>query len=150
VIWMSIEKAEALAEHAHVGRRDKLGYEEIDHVRRVASSVSEIARAVAWLHDTVEDGLLSFRQLYSQMHTDQFEALLLLTRDGKLTYMDYIRSISNAGGLAGSIAQEVKCADLVDNITRPCPPEMMGMRERDGRYGRAAKILGVTVPDVLS
>lgn len=140
--WLTSEQAQKIAEAAHADRRDKLGYEEIDHIRRVADGVSDMAKPIAWVHDAVEDGLLSFRQLYSMMHPVQFEALLLVTRDGKQTYMDYVRSIRDAPGISGDIAREIKIVDLSDNVSRPCPPEMMGMREPDGRYGRALAIFG--------
>ena len=142
---MTEERARELAEDAYEDRRDKLGYQEIEHVTAVAEAVpsGDTCRAVAWLHDAVEDGLLSFRQMYEEMSSDQFQALLLVTREPGLglTYMNYIRTIADAPGLAGEVARVVKIADLEHNMRRPCPPEMEGMRRPGGRYDRAIKIM---------
>lgn len=140
---LSVTQAQEMAERVYEDRRDKLGYQEFDHVRRVADVVSVDSRAVALLHDTVEDDLYSFRQLYPLLSIDQFEALLLLTRDGKQTYQQYIRSIRDADGPGGVMAREIKRADLEDNMSRDCPEGMRGMSEPGGRYDRARKLLEV-------
>ncbi len=137
------ERARELAVKVYEDRRDKRGYEEFSHAEAVANGVPKWAQAVAWMHDTVEDGLLSFKQMYREMSREQFEALLLLTREKGMgqTYMQYIGEIALAPGTAGEIARAVKLADLKHNMSRPCPPEMTGMREEGGRYHRALAIL---------
>ena len=140
---LTVERAQEIARKAHGERRDKLGYQEIDHIERVAACVSLAARPVAYVHDCVEDGLWSFRQAYKELSATQFEALLLVTREpgNGLTYMEYIRTIRDAPGEAGAIAREIKNADLDDNMSRPCPESMRGMSKPGGRYHRAKNIL---------
>lgn len=159
---LNVTDARTLAESAHGDRRDKLGFDEIDHVTRVAGGTAELldrayvtpipvehvvmASAVAWLHDAVEDRLVSHRTAWRLMSPVQYGALLLVTREpgNGLTYIQYVEEIRDAAGMAGVIARAIKRADLHDNMTRACPPEMEGMRLPGGRYYRAAAILGET------
>lgn len=143
---LSVNLAKEMAEKAHGDRRDKLGYNEFDHIERVANGVSQMARPVAYWHDAVEDGLISFRTAFEHMDSTQFYALLLVTREkaNGFTYHNYIRAIRAAyltQSASGLIAYEIKDVDLDDNMTRSCPPEMMGMREPGGRYHTAKRIL---------
>lgn len=140
---LSPEGARTLAYPLYEDRRDKMGYPEWEHIARVAGAVPVPYRAVAYLHDTVEDGLLSFRAMFNVLSTTQFYALLLLTREPglRLTYMEYIRAIHDNVTQAGEMAREIKLADLKDNMTRPCPAEMTGMREPGGRYHLAYQLL---------
>jgi hypothetical protein len=146
---LTVVKAQELIEPVYEDRRDKLGYPEVEHVRRVAANVSELARPIALLHDAVEDDLYTFRQLYPLMAQYQFEALLHITRDGTLTYMNYIRMLKNLEGVTGDICREIKTADLKDNMTRKCPANMEGMRQPGGRYWRAWTILTDNEPDFI-
>jgi hypothetical protein len=140
------ETAQSLAERLYQGRSDLVGHPELDHPRRVAESVSPRAKAVAWLHDVVEDGLIERYELtQTDLSYDELYALELLNRNrGSLagsTYMDYIREIATWDGLPGEIAREVKLADLNDNMTRDCPLELRDMRKPGGRYDRARAVL---------
>lgn len=139
--WLAIDAARVWVEPLYEDRRDKLGFQEWEHIQAVANAVTENCRAVAYLHDTVEDGLLTFREVYNRTHVVQFEAILLLTRDGKGTYMDYIRRLRDASGYVGHMVREIKNADLNHNMTRPSPEDMTGMRLPGGRYDRAQKVL---------
>jgi hypothetical protein len=140
---MDAVEAEVLARRVHGHRLDRLGLPEIEHVRRVAAAVPAFARVVAWLHDTVEDELVSFSELSAQgLSPVDAAALRLVTRvaaDG--TYMDYVRAIAAADGEAGVVARQVKFYDLCDNMSRQAPAEMLEMRRPDGRYGRARRII---------
>jgi len=148
---MSPESAERAVREMYEDERDKLGYPAIEHIARVAHAVDERMRfagelrrhaaVVAWLHDAVEDGHMSFRQVYDEVDALVFRCMLLLTRDGKGTYMDYIRRLRDEPGDAGNVVRVVKGCDLDDNMSRPCPPEMTGMREPGGRYWRAKRAL---------
>lgn len=146
---LTVVRAQELIEPVYEDRRDKMGYPEIDHIIRVADNVSELARPIALLHDAVEDDLLTFRQLYPQMAAYQFEALLNITRDGTLTYMNYIRMLKAAEGVMGDIVREIKVADLKDNMTRKGPSNMEGMKQPGGRYWRAWTILTGSEPDFI-
>lgn len=150
---MKPEQAREIIEDLYEDRRDKLGFPEFEHVKMVAvgareqlrgtgwEDLSNDAEVVGWLHDSIEDGLLSFRELWADLTGVQFEALLMITRDGRQTYMNYIRMIKGYPGNVGAIIRAVKLADLEHNTSRPCPPEMQGMKEPGGRYHRAKEIL---------
>lgn len=151
---MKPDQAREIVEDLYEDRRDKLGFPEFVHIEAVARGAARAADAapvddavvddaavVGWLHDAVEDGLLSFRELYHDLTGVQFEALLMITRDGRLTYMNYIRMLRDYPGVVGEIVRAVKLADLEHNISRPCPEHMQGMREPGGRYDRALKCL---------
>lgn len=148
---MKLSDIEEMVRELYEDDRDKLGYPAIEHIVRVAHgvesmpwrrpSLKESAVRVAWLHDTVEDGKLSHLQAYDLLSRLEFYCLLLLTRDGKGTYMDYIRRLRDAPGQAGQIVRSIKRVDLMDNMSRPCPPNMTGMREPGGRYWRAYRVL---------
>ncbi len=133
------EAAERIARQAHAGVDDRHGIPYICHVERVAAAAPEHARAVAWLHDTVEDTSVSSADLADAgASPEQLRALELVTRPAELTYMDYVRRLAAGPGPAGAIARAVKHADLHDNLNRPRTPEMDGIERR---YLRALKIV---------
>jgi hypothetical protein len=140
-------RAQALAVRLYAGRRDKVGALEFDHVRRVAEELPDGDlfdrwRAIAWMHDAVEDGLATAEFLRREgMDDDQASALYLLTRQAGLTYEAYVQRMAVATGEAGAMARAIKLLDLDDNMTRECPPESLPMREPGGRYARAKQIL---------
>jgi hypothetical protein len=149
---LTVAAAQELIEPVYEDRRDKMGYQEIEHVQRVAAYVDASVRPIALLHDVVEDGLYTFRQLYPLMGINQFETLLLITRDGTLTYQNYIRLLTSErdrGSLAGIHACAIKEADLYDNMTRKGPSNMEGMKEPGGRYWRAWMEITGLPPDFL-
>lgn len=58
------ELAQSIAAAAHKGQVDKAGKPYIEHPAHVAASVQgDAAKAVAWLHDVVEDTPLTFADL---------------------------------------------------------------------------------------
>jgi hypothetical protein len=112
------------------------------HAERVALRVPETMRPVAYLHDIVEDGFMTYEELARRGLTmRQQYALRLLTRKPDQTYAEYIERIANAQGAAGAEARTIKDADLDDNTTRVCPPEMEGLRRPGGRYDKAKQRL---------
>lgn len=58
----------------------------------------DAAKAVAWLHDVVEDTPLTFAELQERgVAPEVIEALRLLTHDESVPYLEYVRSLkSNA------------------------------------------------------
>lgn len=63
-----VDKAERLAIKAHAGQKDKAGKDYFEaHVAVVANGIigDPIAKAVAFLHDTVEDNLRHHRRYQS-------------------------------------------------------------------------------------
>lgn len=106
-----VERAKALAYRAHAGQVDKAGRPYIEHVARVAASVSDDpdAEAVAWLHDVKEDC-----QWFSSEVDKQFPMFILwpvdlLDRTGTPESFYYSRIKKDP------IALRVKLADIADN-----------------------------------
>jgi hypothetical protein len=149
---MTTAEAKDLVVPLYEDRRDKMGRPEWYHIENVARGVGHDARPVAILHDAVEDGLLSFRQIYYRMSLVQFEAMLLITRDDMLSYSAYIHNILvhyEKGDPAAKLAREVKLSDLRDNMTRTCPGSMRGMQQEGGRWYRAYQVLAGKDPDFV-
>lgn len=134
------ERAQALAERIHHGQRDGGGAPLIEHVRRVAMAVAGDARAVAWLHEAIEQTSISEEALLAQgLSLDELRALRLLTRDiqsrSKASYLAHVELIARATGAGAGIAQRVKRADLVDRTLHPStrpdgwsPPYELGLK----------------------
>jgi hypothetical protein len=110
------------------------------HMIRVAKNVKRENRAVAYLHDVVEDGHYTIFELY-ELGLSLYEcwALRLLTRTKDVKYFDYIKAIKAAEHEPwGEIAMEVKLADNEDNLTREHRKKKPGEK---ARYTKARKIL---------
>lgn len=124
---------------AHAGQVDKAGRPYILHPAYVASRVDgDTAKAVAWLHDVVEDTPVTFADLASEGVSDEVTAILkLLTHEPGVPYGEYIDRIK-----ADPVARTVKLADLRHNsdLTR-----LTNITERDIRraekYRRAIETL---------
>lgn len=99
----------------------KLAYKHYDletlkHVERVADRVdTDVEKAVAILHDIVEDTDLEVEDLYD--FDDLADEVAHLTRTKAETYREYIHRVVKAGG----IALKVKIADLHDHLYGPTP-----------------------------
>ena len=106
------EIAKSIAIKAHLGQIDKAGKPYIEHPAFVASCVDgDEAKAVAWLHDVVEDTSISFEDLAREgFSSDVLSALRLLTHQKSEPYFDYIRKVKKS-----ALATEVKLADLKHN-----------------------------------
>ena len=113
-----IAEAKAVAARAHQGQLDKSGSPYIGHPGRVAGHVAqhasgadlEVAQAVAWLHDVVEDTPVTLADLARQFPADVVAAVDAMTkRSGEEPDAYYRRVRSNR------IAWAVKNADLDDN-----------------------------------
>lgn len=108
--------AEQIAREAHARQVDKLtGRPYIEHIERVvALVVSEDEKAVAWLHDVIEDSP------WMPADFDRYgvslpvtAAVLLLSRNRNVSYADYITAIVTSDN---TLAQKVKVADLLDHL----------------------------------
>lgn len=131
-----IRKAANLSYQAHHGQVDKGGYPYILHPLHLAEQMdSEDAVIVALLHDVVEDTSITLDDLRAEGFSCQvIEALVLLTHDKAVPYMDYISKIS-----ANPLARQVKLADLRHNSD----PTRLDRVDRDrlDKYRQAIKIL---------
>lgn len=134
-----IEKAIQIALDAHKGHVDKGGHAYILHPLRVMYNVDGIEeKIVAVLHDVVEDSNYTFADLEQEgISLNCIEALMLLTHEKHIPYIDYIKRIS-----ANSIAKTVKLADLRDNSDSSRLVEITDEdKERLKKYGIAIDFL---------
>ena len=115
--------ARGIAQCAHAGQRTRQGRLVADHVERVARAVPEHARAVALLHEVLEQSSTSTDALRQQGLTAvELDALRLLTRDASEAYEVHVLRIAHASGEAGALARTVKLADLDDHLGEPLAP----------------------------
>lgn len=133
------EIARSIAVKAHAGQLDKAGAPYILHPEAVAAAVSEdAAKAVAWLHDVVEDTSTTFEELEAAgVRQEVIAPLRLLTHDKSVPYMEYVAAIKS-----DPVAREVKLADLRHNsdLTR-LPRVTDAGRARAAKYRRAIDLL---------
>ena len=106
------KKAMKIAFEVHKDQLDKNGIPYIYHPTHLAEQMStEYEICVAFLHDTVEDGDITFDDLIEAGFPDEvIAALRRMTHDENVPYMEYIEKIRN-----NPIAKVVKLADLRHN-----------------------------------
>lgn len=133
-----VTEAKALAARAHTGQLDKVGAPYIGHPERVAGHVKQhaakedlqAARAVAWLHDVVEDTPVTLGDLERQFPAEIVAAVDAMTkRPGEDLDTYYRRVASN------KLARAVKNADLDDNTD----PERTAQLDSSTRQRLATK-----------
>ena len=80
-LTMEAAHARAIAERLHLGDREEDGTPVIRHVQRVATTVPEEARPVAWLHEVLEWTAVTEQELLiAGLPSDELRALRLLDR----------------------------------------------------------------------
>jgi hypothetical protein len=141
-----VEAARLVATAVHAGQVDKGGAPYIEHPAFVADRVrwlggDEVAAAVAWLHDVVEDTTVSLDALASVFPARVVEAVDGLTRREGEPYFEYIE---RAGG--DSVARTVKRCDLEHNLdVSRLPGGGVDLSEADrarlAKYERARGVL---------
>jgi len=145
---MDAARARAIAERVHLSDREEDGTPVIRHVQRVADTVTEEARAVAWLHEVLGWTAVSERELLvAGLTSDELRALRLLNRPTQsrsdLRYLAHLELIAQAAGGSGRLARIVRTADLRDRCLHPHV-------RRDGwspPYSRAMALLWDTQDD---
>ncbi|MFD5474245.1 HD domain-containing protein [Streptomyces sp. NPDC127105] len=143
---LSLAEVETVARAAHEGQTDKAGRPYAEHLRAVAEGVrarggDDEQIAAAWLHDSVEDGVLSERWLREAA----------LSRRTK----DIVRAVTKRAGeepeayarriLATPGALLVKEADLAHNAD-PARLAVLDEATRTrltGKYARMRALLGL-------
>jgi (p)ppGpp synthase/HD superfamily hydrolase len=117
--------AEDIAREAHAGQtEERTGDSYIKHVERVVDLVEgDNAKAVAWLHDVIEDSPNTADDLIARgMPIRIVAAVALLTRHERTeTYADYIQNIKDR---KDPLAIAVKLADLKDHFRPNCPARL--------------------------
>ena len=132
-----LASAEGIAEFTHATQKRRDGSPYMTHVREVVAGVSSVeAKMAAYLHDTMEDGGLTVRDMQAEgIPKEVIEAVKALTRpppeERQMTYQEYIEQIVKPN----RIAREVKISDLRSNLKDNDNPGQVK------RYERALKAL---------
>lgn len=143
---MSLREVEALARRAHAPQTDKAGKPYIQHIAAVAMGVVERGGtdeqvAAAWLHDAIEDGVLSREWLDEAALAQETKDMILAVtkRPGEAPEKYAERILETPGALL------VKEADLAHNAD----PERLAMLDQATRerltmkYARMYGLLGL-------
>ncbi|MBZ2111068.1 GTP pyrophosphokinase [Streptococcus infantis] len=107
-----VDIALSIATQAHEGQLDKAGIEYIKHLIYVANQVkSEKEKAVALLHDVLEDSPVSAEELLiAGLPEEVVTAVKVLTKKPMQDYQAYLETVKK-----NSLARAVKLADLKHN-----------------------------------
>lgn len=107
------KKAMKLCFEAHAGQVDKCGIPYVNHPLHLAEQMaSEDEVCAALLHDVMEDCGKTPDDLRAiGVSESAIEALLLLTHDADVPYLDYVRNLKG-----NELARKVKIADLRHNF----------------------------------
>ncbi|NBK97102.1 MAG: HD domain-containing protein [Erysipelotrichia bacterium] len=108
---MYAKKAYELAKQAHKGQVDKAGKEYINHPCAVAKMVdTDIEKAVAYLHDVVEDTDITLEYLSTIFPVEIINAVDAITKRVNEPYEQYLSRVES-----NAIAKKVKIADMTHN-----------------------------------
>ncbi len=133
------KKALKLCFEAHKNQVDKSGMPYVFHPFHLAEQMTdERTTIVALLHDIVEDTDYTFDDLRSMgFENDIIEALMLMTHDKTVPYIEYVANIKN-----NSIARAVKLADLQHNsdLSRLDIVDEKAIRRKE-KYSEAIRLL---------
>ena len=107
-----LELALPIATEAHRGQFDKAGIDYIEHPIYVASQVdTEEEKAVALLHDVIEDSPVSAEELLQAgLPETVVTAVQVLTKKKEQDYQTYLETVKK-----NPLARVVKLADLKHN-----------------------------------
>ena len=107
-----LELALSIATEAHRGQFDKAGIDYIEHPIYVASQVdTEEEKAVALLHDVIEDSPVSAEELLiAGLPEEVVTAVQVLTKKKEQDYQTYLETVKK-----NPLARVVKLADLKHN-----------------------------------
>ena len=133
------KKALKLCFEAHKNQLDKSGMPYVFHPFHLAEQMeTEETVVAALLHDVMEDTDYTAEDLKEMgFDGDVLEALLLLTHQDGVDYMDYVKKIKS-----NPIARAVKLADLTHNsdLTRLDVVDEKAL-ERKEKYKKAIEFL---------
>ena len=133
------EKALMFAAAAHGGQTDKGGEPYIWHPIRVALNFDKSAlRAVALLHDVLEDTDATEDRLRDMFGDSITDAVVALTKKPNQNYQDFIRQCGDNPN-----ARLVKLADLFDNMDASRLPQPLSDADvaRIDKYEKAVVML---------
>ncbi|MFC3577585.1 phosphohydrolase [Streptomyces yaanensis] len=147
---MTLAEVEAVACAAHAAQKDKAGRPYAEHLRAVAEGVrarggADELVAAAWLHDSVEDGVLSEEWLdaapLSEVTKDVIRAVTKRSGEPPQAYAQRI--------LATPGARLVKAADLAHNADphRLAVLDAPTAERLTRKYAAMRQYLGLTADD---
>jgi hypothetical protein len=118
------KRAMAIARRLHAGHREEDGSPVLRHIARVARATPAEGRAVAWLHEALESGVVTEHWLLAEgLADDELRALRLLARmtdtRSERVYLAHVELVARAAGHSGALARLVKIADLEDRCRHP-------------------------------
>ena len=82
-------------------------------IRMAGDSLLDTYLAVAWLHDTMEDCGITFKQIQDEFGLTIADSVQRLTKTKGMQYEHYL-----AGCIMSAIAREVKICDTMANLTQ--------------------------------
>lgn len=130
-----------LAHHGTTDKAGKLYWMHSCQVMNMLTDATEEEKAVALLHDVLEDTPITAEDLKRMgFPSIVVKAVELLTRQPGVSYLDYIARLAAGRGEAAAIAVKVKIADLKDNLN-PNRPDFLGRDKLIDRYTKALAIL---------
>ena len=144
--YLTLAEVEALAREAHSDQLDKVGRPYSEHIAAVAGGVaarggSDEQIAAAWLHDTIEDGVLSQQWLAEAALSETTKNIVsALTKRPGEALEDYAARIKTAPG-----ALLVKEADLAHNTDpqRVAELDPQTRARLATKYARMRQLLGL-------
>ncbi|GHD98927.1 HD domain-containing protein [Streptomyces alanosinicus] len=150
---MTLAEVEAVARAAHAAQRDKAGRPYAEHLQAVADGVrarggGDELVAAAWLHDAVEDGVLSAewlaRAALAQRTKDVVRAVTKRPGEEPRAYAQRI--------LATEGARLVKTADLAHNADprRLAVLDELTARRLTQKYAAMRQYLGLAPEDLAT
>ena len=134
----NVEAARALAARMHEGQTDKAGLPYISHPMRVAGRLdTPEAQVVGWLHDTVEDTVLTLPEIEAQFGPETAAAVDAISRRDGEAWSDYLDRVQ-----ANPMARQVKISDLIDNSNLGrIPVVTLKDVKRQAKYNKALQKL---------
>ena len=136
-----VDLALSIARKAHEGQLDKAGVDYIEHPIYVASQVdTEEEKAVALLHDVIEDSPVSAEELLQAgLPETVVTAVQVLTKKKEQDYQTYLETVKK-----NPLARVVKLADLKHNSDLSRLPSITAEnRERLKKYKKAIDFLSM-------
>lgn len=113
--------AEKVATAAHLNQKRKNGLPYIIHPAAVAGMVDGARyKAVAWLHDVLEDTSVTETELRKQFPDDIVDAVLSVTRQNGESYLDFVLRAKK-----DPIGRVVKRADIMHNLSDLTPGSLL-------------------------
>ena len=134
-----VEAARLIAKLAHEGQVDKAGNAYFTHPEAVAAMLDNPeAKAVGYLHDTVEDTEVTLEQIREIFGDRIADAVARMTHEDGVPYMEYVEEIGK-----DPLAREVKLADLAHNmdLSRIPDPAQRDFDRIEKKYKPAYKYL---------